>query len=591
MKLKLILLLIVCSFGIEALAYNSIVNKKSYSYLDQPSSIVRSSHYNETSSVYDLNIIIDDLNSEINKNPENYTLYVPLVDAYIRNKNFNEAFDILKLLLEKKDEGALSQEVINNIKTLSNRTAAANKYSLYRSPININLAVMNLITDNFSQAETCIKRSVSNMKDYDLLLNAIQLVFDYTGNNDEAIAVCNFASSLYRDDLSIKILKINYLIPKGNLPSIITEYNYILANGEDINESAKYNIYKLMETQKASDKEIFNVLFKKDKNNEAACYLNLYTLLVNAEDYDSAKKYMEKIQKEYPDSLQMALLNVELLVGQGKRDEAEKILTSVKDKIETEEDIIRYNNALAKFSEQPIQEGAQLFWAGHYDRALEIFNAIPDSPLVLSQRARCYMELNRMQEAINTLNRALSMTTGDDPSVNYNFAVYYFKNKDYSTAREYAKIVEKKKDSFSKEFEKAFYLFMNQLNAADAEKYINQIISSFDAQNHAETMRLIDEALKIDPNSSVLYFYRGLAYIDQSNYAASTASLYKSIELDPNNALAYYFLGIAFDNLSEYKNALIYYKKFLEILPANELGESERAEYAQTRINALNKLM
>ena len=104
-------------------------------------------------------------------------------------------------------------------------------------------------------------------------------------------------------------------------------------------------------------------------------------------------------------------------------------------------------------------------------------------------------------------------------------------------------------------------------------------------------MRLIDEALKIDPNSSVLYFYRGLAYIDQSNYAASTASLYKSIELDPNNALAYYFLGIAFDNLSEYKNALIYYKKFLEILPANELGESERAEYAQTRINALNKLM
>lgn len=588
MKLKLILLLIVCSFGIEALAYNSIVNKKNYSYLDQPSSIVRSSHYNETSSVYDLNIIIDDLNSEINKNPENYTLYVPLVDAYIRNKNFNEAFDILKLLLEKKDEGALSQEVINNIKTLSNRTAAANKYSLYRSPININLAVMNLITDNFSQAETCIKRSVSNMKDYDLLLNAIQLVFDYTGNNDEAIAVCNFASSLYRDDLSIKILKINYLIPKGNLPAIITEYNYILANGEDINESAKYNIYKLMETQKASDKEIFNVLFKKDKNNEAACYLNLYTILVNAGDYDSAKKYMEKIQKEYPDSLQTALLNVELLVEQGKRDEAEKILTSVKDKIETEEDIIRYNNALAKFSEQPIQDVFQLFANGYYDKAIEILNTLPEDSKTIALKARCYIEKNNMTEALSLLNKAMSISTdNNDPVLNFHFAVYYYRNGEYTTAREYAKIAAINPDKCPGSIDE----LMNKINAADAEKYINQIISSFDAQNHAETMRLIDEALKIDPNSSVLYFYRGLAYIDQSNYAASTASLYKSIELDPNNALAYYFLGIAFDNLSEYKNALIYYKKFLEILPANELGESERAEYAKTRINALNKLM
>ena len=102
-------------------------------------------------------------------------------------------------------------------------------------------------------------------------------------------------------------------------------------------------------------------------------------------------------------------------------------------------------------------------------------------------------------------------------------------------------------------------------------------------------MRLINEALKINKKDSGLYYYQGLTYIAMNNYAAATAPLYKAIELDKNNNLAYFYLGLAFDNLSEPDNALAYYRKFIELLPKDDYGESEKLNYAKSRIEKLSK--
>lgn len=74
-----------------------------------------------------------------------------------------------------------------------------------------------------------------------------------------------------------------------------------------------------------------------------------------------------------------------------------------------------------------------------------------------------------------------------------------------------------------------------------------------------------------------------------NNYASATAPLYKAIDLDKTNIIAYFYLGLAFDNLSEPENALIYYKKFIELLPQDELGESEKLNYAKSRVEKLSK--
>ena len=100
-------------------------------------------------------------------------------------------------------------------------------------------------------------------------------------------------------------------------------------------------------------------------------------------------------------------------------------------------------------------------------------------------------------------------------------------------------------------------------------------------------MQLVDSAMAIYQKDSVLYYYKALIYIAMNNYAAATAPLYKSIELDSKNILCYFYLGIAFDNLSEKDNALENYKKFVENLPSDDYGESEKLEYAKTRIEKL----
>ena len=100
-------------------------------------------------------------------------------------------------------------------------------------------------------------------------------------------------------------------------------------------------------------------------------------------------------------------------------------------------------------------------------------------------------------------------------------------------------------------------------------------------------MRLINEALEINPKDPVLYYHKALTYIAQNNYAASTAILYKCIQLDKNNIPAYFYLGLAFDNLSEPENALMYYKKFIDLIPADYYGESEKIDYAKARIEKL----
>ena len=132
---------------------------------------------------------------------------------------------------------------------------------------------------------------------------------------------------------------------------------------------------------------------------------------------------------------------------------------------------------------------------------------------------------------------------------------------------------------------------LDKLNELDVSDYISQIIDTYEAQNYEETERLIDEALKIAPNSAVLYYYQGLTYIAKNNYAASTASLYKSLELDSSNIFTYYYLGITFDNLSEYENAYNCYVQFLKLLPPDELGESDKIQHAKSRINKLQKLL
>lgn len=581
MKLKLCLLLLILSIGYDSLAA-SVVENNNARMTGKPTSIVRSSYYDNNTSSADYSMILEELKTKVDKNPNNYSLYVPLIDAYIKTKNYKDAFNELSFLLSLKDQNKLSDSILKQIQQLYMKTAEANRYSRSNSPVYVNLAMLSLILNNNDLAEKYIKKAVVNVSDSELMIDGIKTVFDYTGNLDGAVSVCNLYSSLNKsDNPDLRRLKISYLLQSNNITAALNEYQDYIKNPNVDDNAMRYEIYEVLAAKNSSDKEIIKTLYPATIEDESFCYFDLYKLLQSSDSYTDAKKYAAKLEKSYPNSVYTGIVKAEALMQAGKVDEAKEVMEALKSKLTTTGDIEIYNSIVASMSAQPVQEAFSLFNQGHYQSALSILDNLPSSVGTLALRARCYIELGQMQNALDLLNQA--MATGSDSFVvNGQFGYYYYALGDYTTARKYINSCL----SEQPDYEPALVL-LNKLNQVDAQRYVNQIISAFDAQNYAEAMRIINKALKIDPKSAELYYYKGLTYIAQNNYAASTAALYKSLELDNSNVLSYYFLGIAFDNLSEHQNALANYKKFVQLFPDDEYGESDKIRYAQSRIKKL----
>ena len=251
MKLKICLLMLICSFGYEALA-DAIVDRTVYprNSLAKQSSIVRSSIYENRVTTEDYNLIINDLINQIQDTPDNYSLYIALTDAYIKSQNYFEAFNKLTFLKEQKDNNKLSEENLNEIRSLFLNIVEYSKYFRYKSSIYVNLAVLALLNDNNQAAEKYIKNSVRSFNDRGLVLDGIKFVFDYTGNYVDAVSVCNLFISLNRDESNdIRKLKVYFLTKNENLNAAVIEYKEIQNLDDDISNDQKYELFKLMEKQ------------------------------------------------------------------------------------------------------------------------------------------------------------------------------------------------------------------------------------------------------------------------------------------------------------------------------------------------------
>ena len=293
---------------------------------------------------------------------------------------------------------------------------------------------------------------------------------------------------------------------------------------------------------------------------------------------------IRNIAQKYPQNSDGYILLTEISLKEGNLKEAYETLKLCRDKVDSNEAVAKYNVLLAKLSDEPIKEADSLMNNGLYSEALNVLQAASQENLyVILGQARANYFLDNKQLAYEYLNKAMSLYP-NNADVFYYFAYILYSDGDIESSRKYLD------QAFKVNPEHGYSLkLLDVINNADSKKYYNQIISSFESQNYSETMRLINEAISINPKDFALYYYQGLTYIALNNYAAATAPLYKALELDNTNIIAYFYLGLAFDNLSEPENALVYYKKFIELFPADNLGENEKLNYAKTRIEKLSK--
>lgn len=579
MKFKLSLLLLILCVGYDALADNNYVRRP---LPKSVTSIVSTTAYQNDVAAADYDLVMNELLSKIEKSPENYSLYISVIDLALRAKKYDVSITYLNKLKDIKDENELSPYILNQIANLKEKTIALNKYTRVKSPVYMNLALMSLLLEENSAAEKYVKLAVSNCVDTDMLRETIQTVFWTTGNYENAVAVCNFYLSLYRNDIEMRKVKINYLAEMNNYLAILNEFNSMPK--EEVDDDIIYKVYMSLIQTKASEREILRTLFDSDAavNRKYACYYSLFKLADDREDYETAQKYAEKLKKDYPETIEAAFAEVSGLIHAGKDQEAMDLLESSRDKIIEDYDIQEYDRLMMAITAEPMNELISLYQQGHVKKVLDIIESgtIPETPGLNFVKARCLIDLGQLDKAYGTINEL----NDSFPTKNFVLALYYFATENYDFARKY---LEKQLIEFPDQTPIKAKELLNEINQKEAEQYVNQILNSFDAQNYPETMRLINKALSIDPNSSELYFYKGLTLIAQNNYAASTAALYKSIELDNNNAFAYYYLAIAFDNLSEKSNALSYYKKFLNSVSNEDYNENDKIEYANMRIQKI----
>ncbi len=582
MKLKACCLSVIFLIGGCSFA-DAIIQRGYYSSsgTSKPSSII---YTNVNSNLNNEAYIsaIEEIKSKISKTPNDYVLYVSLIDMYLKTKQYDKAYEKLVFLNNLALNNKLDSSVKSALNTTYNDFKKYSKYEKNKSLYYINMAMMVLILSNNQQAEDLISlASDFSSSDSKLLIDAFKTVFATTQNTDKAILIAEKIIMKNPNNIEVRKLKASYYLQTNKIDEAINEYSTIVEIvPSDLD--LKYFLYKLLKSKNSSEKEIIKALYKSDKPNYEQVYNEMAQMLLNNSDYSGAKYYINLLIEKYPNNANGYILLSDICRKEGKLKESYEALNKLREKADSNEAIAKYNVLLAKLSDEPVKEANSLIAAGLYQQAIEVLDgANQESLYVILTQSRAYYLLKNKQKTFELLNKAMSLYP-DNTDVYCAFGYIYLKENDIESARKYVN-----RSLSLDEKNKTAKDLLDMVNKAEADKSINQIISSFESQNYQETMRLIDNALKINPKDPILYYYKALTYISLNNYAASTALLYKSIELDKNNVPAYFYLGLAFDNLSEPENALMYYQKFIDLLPADYYGESEKLEYAKNRVQKL----
>ena len=122
----------------------------------------------------------------------------------------------------------------------------------------------------------------------------------------------------------------------------------------------------------------------------------------------------------------------------------------------------------------------------------------------------------------------------------------------------------------------------------------NLIIKSDQAiknNNFSHAVKLLENAIKIEPNSYDLYLKLGLLNQHLANYDESIKYFKKTISLEPKSVSAFSNLGIIYYKLNKKNLALKNYLKAISLDPENFLGGSMplNMDSCKSAINSLAK--
>ena len=584
MRIKNGILLLFLFAGTVAFPDDAIIYRNYFT--KDANAIEFSNHKQRIGSVskYDIEVLIPaekELIEKIKENPQDYSLYAALTDIYIKSKQYDKAIDNLVYLYNLKKNNLLNRQTLaylNQIYINYKKSGMKDGYSY------LILSILSVIFEQDNSLDYAVLGA--ERSHYPELINkTLSVLFDSQQDPKKAINVCGKILIKNPNNTEIRKIKAIYHTQLKEIKEAISEYTKVLEINPDDDE-ARYNLYKILSGLKTiTEKETIKRLYGMQLDFEyEKAYISLIELLLKHNDFEDAKSYSETVIKKYEQNPDGYILMAEIYKKEGNIKEAFDTLSKARDKADNNETIAKYNVMLAKLSDEPVREANSLIANGLAKQALEVLDsANPENLYVILTQARANYILNNKILTFDLLNKAMSLFPNNS-DVYCAFGYIYLQEKDIETARNYV-LQSLKIDKNNKTAQD----LLDLINKAESSSYTTSILDAMEAQNYQEALRLVNEAMSVDPKSADLYYYKSLINIALNNYSSAVATLFKCVKIAPDYTDAYFYLGAAFDNLNEKDNAYLYYYKFLNMVKGNEIGETERIEYAKFRLSKLKQ--
>ena len=196
------------------------------------------------------------------------------------------------------------------------------------------------------------------------------------------------------------------------------------------------------------------------------------------------------------------------------------------------------------------------------------------------ERGRVLLDLGQVNDAINSLNQAVSLKSGVE-KYHLLLADAYFRNgqttESYSNLQAVLGINPKNTEAylkmgeialFSRDYERSRHNIEQALELDDmnAQAYFMQGYLNLETGDTTAAVRSLRKTIEIDNEYSQAYELLGLLFINR-NDPLGVEYLTTVTTLDPNNTVALYALALHYQNNEDVEKAQSFYNKLLSINP------------------------
>ena len=206
--------------------------------------------------------------------------------------------------------------------------------------------------------------------------------------------------------------------------------------------------------------------------------------------------------------------------------------------------------------------GRELYSADNYTTALKLFSqalTYGDYAKFFSYRSDTFLKLEKYEEALNDINRAISIRP-EDGSLYLDRYWVYRRLGDNTNALQ---------DLESADLYSPYTRRITKQFNTMAKVFINEGYQHAKEKNFADAIHSYNVAIELDPSNAEGYSRKAHIYIDQRDYNAALEELEYAIELEPNEFSNYKWIDRILTKQSDWDQIISYWTRFLDLTSDN----------------------